>query len=161
MFFSAIVPSDKDYSLYMIPALWFSWIAPQAARVFLTSRFTKYHSIAQPRVENDPTLLRAKLTQRQFDLLIRLRSAHENSLEFLALAVPVLLMQHLPRAGTTVRGRNDFALTVSALRAVYVLIYALQFKRKLAIVRSATWFTSIYVLVRAALHVAGQVAKHS
>ncbi|RKP01065.1 hypothetical protein CXG81DRAFT_26260 [Caulochytrium protostelioides] len=159
MLFESMVSSTTDYSLYMIPALWVVWMAPQVARAVLTSRFTQQYSSAQPRVENDPALLRGKVTQSQYNLLVRLKSAHENSLEFMVLAMPVLLMQHLPMAGTTIVSRNDFAASIVALRAAYVVIYATQFAAGLAKLRSVAWMGGIFILVRTAIRVAGDISR--
>ncbi|PPJ60773.1 hypothetical protein CBER1_02340 [Cercospora berteroae] len=87
-----------------------------------------------------------KLTQTQLNQIIRVQSAHENSVEHFPLLVGALLFAHVAGLPTDVINRTGAYYTLA--RLAYVASYVLITDAKLALLRGVAWWASNIICLK-------------
>ncbi|KAM3419749.1 hypothetical protein BST61_g3082 [Cercospora zeina] len=87
-----------------------------------------------------------KLTQKQLDRIIRVQSAHENSVEHFPLFVGALIFAHV--AGLPMETINRTGAYYTLARLVYVASYVWITDARLALLRGVAWWASNIVCLR-------------
>ena len=87
-----------------------------------------------------------KLTQKQLNQIIRVQSAHENSVEHFPLFVAALLFAHIAGLPHGMINRTGAYYTVA--RVVYTVSYVMITDAKLALLRGVAWWASNVICLR-------------
>ncbi|KAF2217770.1 hypothetical protein CERZMDRAFT_92418 [Cercospora zeae-maydis SCOH1-5] len=87
-----------------------------------------------------------KLTQKQLNQIIRVQSAHENSVEHFPVLVGALIFAHVAGLPTETINRTGAYYTLA--RLVYVASYVVVTDAKLALLRGVAWWVSNIICLR-------------